>query len=271
MASLDESVHFLSENRPDEDPSEATSKRAGSQSVGPSSGRRRSLRQMAASFIHLIDEEEEEETRGNEGEASSPGGEERVVMDLVATPSSSMVDWGSFTLKTSNIDQLRREFYISNSMVIYTLGPDGRAPSPPANCLSFLAAQLRSGLRFSSSFFYCDVARLFEVPLNQLVPNSFTIMASFFMIFRFKEYPVSAHSFAQCFRLKRAELGFILFIPRPSVSFLPTPSPQKNWRKGIFFVFSSWPWGFPDQWIEGSPLSITVGRKPPHCLLFWRF
>ncbi|KAL0395468.1 UNVERIFIED_CONTAM: hypothetical protein Slati_4513000 [Sesamum latifolium] len=141
MASSDESVHFLGENHPDEDPSKATSKSAGSQSSGPSSGRRRSLRRMQASFRRLIDEEEEE-TGGNEGEASSPGEEGRVVMDLVAVPSSSMVEWGSSTLKSSTIIQLRREFFIPNSMIIYTLGPDGRVPSPLANCLSLFVAQL---------------------------------------------------------------------------------------------------------------------------------
>ncbi|KAL0461366.1 UNVERIFIED_CONTAM: hypothetical protein Slati_0024200 [Sesamum latifolium] len=57
-----------------DDPFEATSRMAGSQSAGPSSGRRRSLRRLAATYRRLIDEEEEE----IEGEASSPGEEERV-------------------------------------------------------------------------------------------------------------------------------------------------------------------------------------------------
>ncbi|KAL0416402.1 UNVERIFIED_CONTAM: hypothetical protein Slati_3472100 [Sesamum latifolium] len=89
MASLDESVRFVGESHPDKDPSEATSKRAGSQSTGPSSGWRRSLRRMVAYFHFLIDEEEEE-VGGNEGEASSPGEERRVVTDLVAVQPSSM-------------------------------------------------------------------------------------------------------------------------------------------------------------------------------------
>ncbi|KAL0455675.1 UNVERIFIED_CONTAM: hypothetical protein Slati_0906700 [Sesamum latifolium] len=72
----------MGENPPDEDPSEATSKRAGFQSIGPSSGQRRSLRQAVASFRRLIDEEEEE-VWGNEGVAYSLGEEEKVIMDLV--------------------------------------------------------------------------------------------------------------------------------------------------------------------------------------------
>ncbi|KAL0427763.1 UNVERIFIED_CONTAM: hypothetical protein Slati_2951100 [Sesamum latifolium] len=47
---------------------------AGSQSVGPSSGRRWSLRRLAATYRRLIDDEEEE----IEGEASSPGEEEKI-------------------------------------------------------------------------------------------------------------------------------------------------------------------------------------------------
>ncbi|KAL0411579.1 UNVERIFIED_CONTAM: hypothetical protein Slati_3747600 [Sesamum latifolium] len=73
-SSSDESVRFVGEINPGMIP-EATSRRAGSQSAGPSSGRRRSLRRMAKAFRRLIDEEGEEA----EGEASSPGEEERVV------------------------------------------------------------------------------------------------------------------------------------------------------------------------------------------------
>ncbi|KAL0412331.1 UNVERIFIED_CONTAM: hypothetical protein Sradi_1434800 [Sesamum radiatum] len=64
MSSSDESVRFVGENNPGTDPSKVTSRMAGSQSVGPSSGRRRSLRKMAAAFRRLIDEEEEREVRG---------------------------------------------------------------------------------------------------------------------------------------------------------------------------------------------------------------
>ncbi|KAL0405972.1 UNVERIFIED_CONTAM: hypothetical protein Slati_3911100 [Sesamum latifolium] len=90
MASSDESVRFVGESFPGEDPSEGTSRRAGSQSTGSSSGRRQSLRQMAASFCRLIDEEDE--VGGDEREASSPGEEGRVVTDLVAVRPSSTMD-----------------------------------------------------------------------------------------------------------------------------------------------------------------------------------
>ncbi|KAL0416242.1 UNVERIFIED_CONTAM: hypothetical protein Slati_3456100 [Sesamum latifolium] len=89
MASSDESVHFVGENYPDEDPSEATLKMTGFQSVGPSSSRRRSHRQAATTFRHLLDEEDE--VGGVVEEASSPGEEENVVMDMVAEPSPCMV------------------------------------------------------------------------------------------------------------------------------------------------------------------------------------
>ncbi|KAL0361093.1 UNVERIFIED_CONTAM: hypothetical protein Sradi_3793800 [Sesamum radiatum] len=86
----------------------------GSQSVGPSGGRKRSLRQMTATFRRLIDEEEEE-VEGNEGEASSPGEGGRTVLDLVAVHPSSSMDWGSSTLKTSHITQMRSDFFIPSS------------------------------------------------------------------------------------------------------------------------------------------------------------
>ncbi|KAL0427990.1 UNVERIFIED_CONTAM: hypothetical protein Slati_2973800 [Sesamum latifolium] len=109
----------MGENRPDDDPFEATSKRECFQSVGPSSGRRKSSRQAAVAFRCLLDEEDE---AGGDEEASSPGEEEKVVKEEVTEPPLSMVDWGPSNLKTSAIDQLRREFYIPNSMIIYTPG-----------------------------------------------------------------------------------------------------------------------------------------------------
>ncbi|KAL0439740.1 UNVERIFIED_CONTAM: hypothetical protein Slati_2457000 [Sesamum latifolium] len=96
-ASSDESIRFVEESQPGEDPAEATSRMAGSQSAGPSSGWRRSLRRMAAAFRRLIDEEREEVV-GNEGEVSSPGEEGRMARDLVALNPSSPMDWGSSTL-----------------------------------------------------------------------------------------------------------------------------------------------------------------------------
>ncbi|KAL0404166.1 UNVERIFIED_CONTAM: hypothetical protein Sradi_2057400 [Sesamum radiatum] len=86
--SSDESVRFMGEINPSDDSSEATSKRVDSRSAGPSSGRRRSLRRMATTYRRLIDEEEE----GIEGEASSPGEEERVITSPVPVrPYSSAI------------------------------------------------------------------------------------------------------------------------------------------------------------------------------------
>ncbi|KAL0455312.1 UNVERIFIED_CONTAM: hypothetical protein Slati_0870400, partial [Sesamum latifolium] len=68
MSSTDESIRYMGEN-PGEDPSEATSKRSGSNPPFYASGRRWSLRQAAR---RLLDESLEGE--GDEEEAdSSPG------------------------------------------------------------------------------------------------------------------------------------------------------------------------------------------------------
>ncbi|KAL0319886.1 UNVERIFIED_CONTAM: hypothetical protein Sradi_5250100 [Sesamum radiatum] len=223
MSSSDESIRFVRESNPGDDPFEATSRRAGSQSVGPSSGRRRSLRRVAAAFRHLIDEEEEK-TEGEE-------------------------------------EKVRQYFFIPDSQIIYTPGPQARAPFPPANCLAFFLAQIHACLWFSIPPFYQEVARLFKVPLNQLVPNSFRIMASFYMIFHFNGHPVSAQIFSQCFCLKTASREFFLLTPRLAVSFLPAPSAPKKWKSGIFFALSSWPWGFPDRWIEETSPPMSVGER----------
>ncbi|KAL0440625.1 UNVERIFIED_CONTAM: hypothetical protein Sradi_0001400 [Sesamum radiatum] len=81
------------------------------------------------------------------------------------------------------------------------------------------------------------------------------------MIFPFNEHSKSANILAQCFHLKRAELGFFLFTPRHGVSFLAVPNPLKNWKKSFFFALSSWSWSFPDRWIEEVPPSVIVGKR----------
>ncbi|KAL0367754.1 UNVERIFIED_CONTAM: hypothetical protein Sradi_3665500 [Sesamum radiatum] len=212
---------------------------------------------MATAFSRLIDEEEEE----TEGEASSPGEEERVVRALTSVPSSSAVDLGPSFLQSAHIKQMRQDFFLPSSLVIYIPGPQARALFPPPNSLVFFRAQLLAGLRFTIPPFYQEVARLFRVPLNQLVPNSFRILASFYMIFCFNGQSVSAQIFSQCFCLKSASRGFFLLTSRPGVFFLPAPSAPKKWKNGFFFVLSSWPWGFPDQWIEETPPPLSVGER----------
>ncbi|KAL0445724.1 UNVERIFIED_CONTAM: hypothetical protein Slati_1700300 [Sesamum latifolium] len=91
---------------------------------------------MAAAFCHLIDAEEEE-VGGNEGEASSPSEEGRAARDLVAVHPSSSMDWGSSTLQTSHITQMRRDFFIPSSQIIYTPGPKVVLLSPPPTVCLF--------------------------------------------------------------------------------------------------------------------------------------
>ncbi|KAL0405615.1 UNVERIFIED_CONTAM: hypothetical protein Slati_3875400 [Sesamum latifolium] len=89
----DESVHFVGESNLGPDPSETTSRMAGSPSAGPSSGRRRSIRRMAAAFRRLIDEEEEEE--GSEGRRLPLVKRGRMHRDSVCS-SSFLIRFGSF-------------------------------------------------------------------------------------------------------------------------------------------------------------------------------
>ncbi|KAL2230572.1 UNVERIFIED_CONTAM: hypothetical protein Sindi_1651600 [Sesamum indicum] len=84
---------------------------------------------------------------------------------------------------------------------------------PPPNCLCFFATQLRSVLRFLVPLFCFKIAHIFQVPLNQLVSNSFKVLVGFFMVLRFYGYPVTAHVFVMCIVLRSWKRGFsILFL-----------------------------------------------------------
>ncbi|KAL0427474.1 UNVERIFIED_CONTAM: hypothetical protein Slati_2922200 [Sesamum latifolium] len=164
-----------------------------------------------------------------EGEGSSPGEEEKQIAPR------SLADWGSCNLWDLDVDRLVSDFHIL-PFAICTPLPSNRPPSPPDNYLSFFVAELRSGLRFPIPSFYSDVARLFQVPLNQLSPNSFRILAGFFMIFSFRCFGVTTEIFAQCFRLRKAEPRLFLFTPRPgSPSCLLPVHPRIG--RGVSFLF----------------------------------
>ncbi|KAL0453584.1 UNVERIFIED_CONTAM: hypothetical protein Slati_1336500 [Sesamum latifolium] len=114
----DESIQFVGESNPGEDPSEANSRMVGSQSVGPSSGQRQSLRRMAVNYRRLIDEEEEE----IEGDASSPEMKKIITGPTPVRPSSS-VHLDPSSLQTSHITQMREEFFIPDSQLSILLVP----------------------------------------------------------------------------------------------------------------------------------------------------
>ncbi|KAL0363883.1 UNVERIFIED_CONTAM: hypothetical protein Sangu_0485900, partial [Sesamum angustifolium] len=83
-----ESIRFVKETFPGDDPLESTSRRMGPGSFRFPSGWRWSLRQVATAACRLIYKEpREEEVGGNQGEGSSHKEEEREVPQ-------SPADWG---------------------------------------------------------------------------------------------------------------------------------------------------------------------------------
>ncbi|KAL0328059.1 UNVERIFIED_CONTAM: hypothetical protein Scaly_2238500 [Sesamum calycinum] len=151
--------------------------------------------------------------------------------------------------------------------------PDSHPGSPPANGMSFFSSQLRVDSQFPLPLFYCEVSRLFRVPSNQLVSNSFRILFAFFMIFQFNGVIPTASVFSQCFQLKRTESGIFHLAPRRGVSFLPTLNPPKRWKGSFFFVLPPRPWTISDRWIDDAPPALPFSlddRSPNLCRLLQR-
>ncbi|KAL0427465.1 UNVERIFIED_CONTAM: hypothetical protein Slati_2921300 [Sesamum latifolium] len=223
-----------------DDPSEATSKRSGSPLPSYIVGRRWSLRQAAR---RLLDEPSEEE--GDEEEGSSPGEMDPLLREKRALfgnhecrPVGS--SWVACSIRQSDIHQMVEEFLI-----------------PPRVCC-LITSELMAGLRFPILSFFCEVSRELQVPLNQLVLNSIRILVDFSVVLRYNNLIPTFGLFSQCFKLKRTEPGVFHFAPRRGVSFLPTPSPPKQWKGDFFFILPPRPWIFPHRWIYESPPAVQV-------------
>lgn len=70
------------------------------------------------------------------------------------------------------------------------LPQDGERPNHPpsnssgVNTLAFWNTHLEAGLRFSIPKYLCEISNLFQVPLNQFVPNEIRAMISLFMLIK---------------------------------------------------------------------------------------
>ncbi|KAL0446394.1 UNVERIFIED_CONTAM: hypothetical protein Slati_1767300 [Sesamum latifolium] len=126
--------------------------------------------------------------------------------------------------------------------------------------MNFFTSQLRAGLRFPLPSFFCEVSHGFQVPLNQLVPNSIRILAAFYMVFQYNNLIPTFRVFSQYFQLKRTEPRVFHFAPRRGVSFLPTPSPPKRWKGDFFFVLPPRPWIVPHRWIYDYPPAVPFSH-----------
>ncbi|KAL2230870.1 UNVERIFIED_CONTAM: hypothetical protein Sindi_1681400 [Sesamum indicum] len=234
-------------------------------------GQRRSIRKATAAIRRLIDEDTEEEERENEGEDSSPEEERvRAPFEETGTPESSSVDkalgsplgkdegavsqmegeeervpqsptdWGSSTLRTTSTDQLLQECYVPSAFIVYY-------PSP--------------------------VAHIFQVPLNQLVPNSFKILASVIALKRLKNdssasFPIRGYPSCLCAenimfsKLLRDHImwGRVGGTPTPkSTKGAPTSSNSRGKRPSSSFS--------PGPMVESSskkPRTGSMGTPPSH-------
>ncbi|KAL0284894.1 UNVERIFIED_CONTAM: hypothetical protein Scaly_2836000 [Sesamum calycinum] len=129
IASLDKSVRFVKEVIPNNDPSEATSRKMGPNSSGYRSERRRSLRQTAAAARRLINEEgvrdegdggDEVDEEGEEGPPSVKVGERSEALStLLDTVNGDLYDCRSL------IDE-RLLGYFSLSLRVEPLGTPSR-------------------------------------------------------------------------------------------------------------------------------------------------
>ncbi|KAL0411684.1 UNVERIFIED_CONTAM: hypothetical protein Slati_3758100 [Sesamum latifolium] len=74
-------------------------------------------------------------------------------------------------------------------------------------------------------------------------------------------YQVFGLSISYSFWIAWASLILCTSLPILGCLFFLLPIPLKNGKKEFFFVLSSWPWGFPNRWIEEPPSSVAVGER----------
>ncbi|KAL0344265.1 UNVERIFIED_CONTAM: hypothetical protein Sangu_1313900 [Sesamum angustifolium] len=262
MSSIDESIRYMAENL-GEDSSEATSKRSRSHPPSSVGGRRWSLHQAACCLLDesLMGEDDKEEEDSGERNIDRSAFYDNFMWEergLPGTrrsrPSGSM--WVAYCLRQSDIYQLVEEFGILPEFEVSVPPSNSHPSSSPLEYMSFFASKLRAGLRFPLPSFLCDISREFQVPLNQLAPNSVRLLVAFFMVLQYNNFIPNFRVFSHCFQLKRIEPGVFHFALGHGMSFLPTPSPPKRWKGDFFFILPSRSWNVPHRWIYDSPPTV---------------
>lgn len=82
------------------------------------------------------------------------------------------------TLSQGSMENLRALGSLPSSYSNIIFGLLDCPSSPPKGIHTFLRDQLHSGLQFSIPSLFIEVTKFHKVPLNQLHPNSFSIMAT---------------------------------------------------------------------------------------------
>ncbi|KAK6138826.1 hypothetical protein DH2020_027430 [Rehmannia glutinosa] len=126
---------------------------------------------------------------------------------------------------------------------------------PPPQGLTFFIGQLDGGLRFPINSFFSDVSSMYKIPLNQLTPNSFRIIAGFLIITKFLSITPSTDLFFALFQVKSSTpKGLFYITARNETNFLGKyPTSNKFWKDRYFFVISTEVWPFPYEWVWSLP------------------
>lgn len=108
---------------------------------------------------------------------------------------------------------------------------------PPPGCTCFFLVQLEGDLRLPVPTAYLHILLFYQIPLNQLAPNVFRILARTVMVFKHLQLSLSPVMFHCLFQMKMAELGVFYFIGHPDYQFLRgMPFSHKGWKSFYFFA-----------------------------------
>lgn len=117
---------------------------------------------------------------------------------LLATKQALSLTHGSEILGRHSGNEIHSTFLLYHNSCSFR--PPSPSPSPDV-FHTFFRYQLRNGLRFHVPAFFIEVANFRKVPLNQLHPNSFMIMAATFSFFRLNNISITLlilHYFYSC-------------------------------------------------------------------------
>mgnify|MGYP003365218361 CR=1 FL=1 len=124
---------------------------------------------------------------------------------------------------------------------------------PPLDCISIFRDQVLQGFRFPLHSFFCEVSRYFAIPLNQFVPQSFSILVGFIGVSKLLDFSLSPRLFHHFFIPRRVDVGIFKFQSRPKAILFNRIPPQGEWYKKIFYMRLPSPPPFPIQWIHDLP------------------
>ncbi|KAH0449225.1 hypothetical protein IEQ34_023025 [Dendrobium chrysotoxum] len=158
---------------------------------------------------------------------------------------SMLIDDISSTITSDGLIIFRKEFLLTNDLVMVVPKEPDRARYPPSGFITVYEMALRAGLRFPLAPELIKIFRACGVPLAQFLCRIIMIIVGLTAFYRERGVKLTVDHLSKMCRLTSDFQGRVVCRGNKWLDF-STRDPFKNWSSLIFFVKNDW--GLSEKW-----------------------